>query len=172
MWVYNMNVMKNWKVYTLLLPFTALLIEGCKKETDYVYGVNDVEVNPASAAKNNVKSTIEFVSIAYSDIFGSTIPQSYLQNLSLAYLAFGDKKLIEDVIIKNMLNTPGVQFPTQDEVLNNVDGFITNSYKKFYNRNPSEYELWQMRIMIQSDPSVTPEIIYYAFLTSDEYRYY
>ena len=163
--------MKNTGLY-LLVAFTApaVLFGACKKE--YIYEVNDVEVNQNSAQKNSVKSTTEFVSIAYTDIFGSTIPQSYLQQLSLAYLAFGDKKLIEDIIIKNMLNAPGVQLPTPAQMQADVDGFITTAYKKFYNRAPGEYELWQMRQFIQADPQVTPELIYYAFLTSDEYRYY
>lgn len=158
------------KVYILLLLAAGLTLSACKK--DYIYGVDDVVVEPNSASKNNVKTTVEFVSIAYSDIFGSTIPQDYLQELSLAYLAFGDKKLIEDVIIKNMLNTPGVQLPTQQEMLDDVDAFVTNSYKKFYNREPSEYEVWKMRDLIQADQTITPELIYYGFLTSDEYRYY
>lgn len=146
------------------------LLSACKK--DYVYQVDDVVVNSNAAAKTNVKSTTEFVSIAYSDIYGSTIPQNYLQQMTLAYLSFGDNKLIEDVIIKNMLNAPGVQLPTQAQMQADIDGFITNSYKKFYNRLPSEYELWQMHQLIQADPQITPELIYYAFLTSDEYRYY
>lgn len=164
-----MNIFKQYILPALTI---ALLLTACKKETDYVYGVNDVTVNPNSASKNNVKTTIEFVSIAYSDIFGTAIPHEYLQNLSLASLAFGDKKLIEDVIIKNMLNNPGVQLPTQQEMLSNIDGFITNSYKKFFNRVPSEYELWKMKALIQADPDITPELIYYGFLTSNEYRYY
>ncbi len=155
-----------------MLPalLAIVMLSACKK--DYVYQVDDVEVNTNAAAKTNVKSTTEFVSIAYSDIFGSTIPQNYLQQLTLAYLSFGDNKLIEDVIIKNMLNAPGVQLPTQPQMQADIDGFITNSYKKFYNRLPSEYELWQMHQLIQADPQITPELIYYAFLTSDEYRYY
>lgn len=167
MLVYNM---KNAIRYSALLLAVALLFSACKK--DYIYGVDDVDVTQSQGNKNNVKSTTEFVSIAYSDIFGSTIPQNYLQSLSLAYLAFGDKKLIEDIIIKNMLNAPGVQLPTQQAMVADVDAFVTNTYKKFYNRIPTEYELWKMKQLIQADPGITPELIYYAFLTSDEYRYY
>jgi hypothetical protein len=90
----------------------------------------------------------------------------------LAYLAFGDKKLVEDIIIKNMLAAPGVQLPTQQAMLADVDLFVNNTYKKFYNRTPGEFELWKMKQLIQADQTITPELIYYAFLTSDEYRYY
>jgi hypothetical protein len=156
--------------YFITAAAIAILFGACKKE--YIYEVNDVDVTQNSANKNSVKSTTEFVSIAYTDIYGSTIPQNYLDQLSLAYLAFGDKKLIEDIIIKNMLNAPGVQLPTQAQMQADIDGFVTTAYKKFYNRLPSEYELWQMREYIADDAQVTPELVYYAFLTSDEYRYY
>ena len=94
--------MKKLLKYSLLLVSVTLLFTACKKE--YLFGVDDVDVVQNSASKNNVKTTTEFVSIAYSDIYGSTIPQVYLTKLSLAYLAFGDKKLVEDIIIKNMYN--------------------------------------------------------------------
>ncbi|UPT66978.1 MAG: hypothetical protein M0D57_21565 [Sphingobacteriales bacterium JAD_PAG50586_3] len=162
--------MKKTIKYLALIAIIPLLLSACKKE--YVFGVDDVDVVQSSASKNNVKTTTEFVSIAYSDIFGTTIPQNYLTKLSLAYLAFGDKKLVEDIIIKNMLNAPGVQLPTQQTMLADVDLFVTNTYKKFYNREPGEFELWKMNQLIQADQTITPELIYYAFLTSDEYRYY
>lgn len=162
--------MKRITTYLIAAVAIAMLFGACKKE--YIYEVNEVDVNQNSANKNSVKSTTEFVSIAYTDIYGSTIPQNYLDQLSLAYLAFGDKKLIEDIIIKNMLNAPGVQLPTQTQMQADIDGFVTTAYKKFYNRLPSEYELWQMREFIAADTQVTPELVYYAFLTSDEYRYY
>jgi hypothetical protein len=162
--------MKRILNYSLLLATTTLLFTACKKE--YIFGVDDVDVVQNSASKNNVKTTTEFVSIAYSDVFGTTIPQNYLTKLSLAYMSFGDKKLVEDIIIKNMLNAPGVQLPTQQSMLADVDLFVNNTYKKFYNREPGEYELWKMKQLIQADQTITPELIYYAFLTSDEYRYY
>ena len=162
--------MKQIIKYSLPFLLAIVLLNACKK--DYVYEVDDVVVNTPAAAKTNNKTTTEFVSIAYSDIFGTTIPQAYLQQLSLAYLSFGDKKLIEDIIIKNMLNAPGILIPTNAQMLADIDGFITNTYKKFYNRIPTEYELWGIRDLIQNDTQITPELIYYAFLTSDEYRYY
>ena len=43
-------------------------------------------------------STFKFISIAYSDLFGTRISSSDLTSLSLCYLAFGDKKFIEEII--------------------------------------------------------------------------
>lgn len=155
----------------LLVAFTS-----CKKEKEkiyeYVYEVKDVNVNQAGVNKPNVKSTVEFISIAYSDLFGTTIDQVNLTNLSLAYIAFGDKKFIEDMIIRNFLNKSGVVIPTKAEMTADVSAFVKATYRKFYNREPNEFEKWQLVNYINSDSNVTPELVYYSFMTSDEYRYY
>ena len=53
-----------------------------------------------------------------------------------------------------------------------VNLFVIATYKKFYNREPNEFELWQLTNLIQNDVNTTPELVYYAFMTSNEYRYY
>ena len=160
--------------FVFLFIATAVVITGCKKETvkSYVYDVNSIPIKQSGVAKPNVKSTIEFVSIAYSDLFGKTIDQETLTNLSTGYAAFGDKKLIEDIIIRNFLNNSGATIPTLTELNDDVNQFIVDTYKKFYNRVPNEFELWQLVDIISNDINATPELIYYAFMTSNEYRYY
>lgn len=166
------STIKNKLFYLLLL--VVLFTSSCKKEapTTYIYGVNGVGVTQDGVSKPNVKSTVEFISIAYSDLFGNTINQATLTDLATAYVSFADRKLIEDMIIRNFLNAPGVDIPTLTEMNANVPTFIINSYKKFYNREPNEFELWQMENLIESDSAITPELVYYAFMTSNEYRYY
>jgi hypothetical protein len=161
---------KTFAVVLAVLVFTS----SCKKEapTTYIYGVNGVGVTQDGVSKPNVKSTIEFISIAYSDLFGNTINQATLTDLATAYVSFADRKLIEDMIIRNFLNAQGVDIPTLTEMNADVPAFIINSYKKFYNREPNEFELWQMENLIASDAAITPELVYYAFMTSNEYRYY
>ena len=160
----------NWTIsllLTLLVIFTS-----CKKETTYVYGVNDVTVKQEGAVKPSVKTTTEFISIAYADIFGSTIPGNDLTELSLLYSAFGDKKLMENLIIKNFLNSPGITIPTKTQMNSNLDSFLNQTYTKFLNRTPNEFELYGTKTLIQADTSITPELIYYGMLTSNEYRHY
>ncbi|MES2593109.1 MAG: hypothetical protein V4608_14595 [Bacteroidota bacterium] len=166
------NIIKTKKL--VLLIFAALAITGCKKEPkkSYVYGVNNVNVTQDGVAKPNVKSTVEFISIAYSDLFGNTINLATLTDLGTAYDAFGDKKLIEDLIIRNFLNAPGVSIPSTAAMNADVPLFAVNTYKKFYNREPNEFELWQLTNLINTDANTTPELVYYAFMTSNEYRYY
>ena len=161
------------KFFRYSLPFFAsFLLWSCKKDVSYIYGVKDTTVSQPGVSKPNVKSTIEFISIAYSDLFGTTIGAGDLTSLSLCYLAFGDKKFIEDIIIRNFLNKPGVIIPTQAAMTTDVPAFVQATYRKFYNRDPNEFEKWQVANYINSNSAVTPELVYYSFMTSDEYRYY
>lgn len=164
--------MKKNILYIVLLVAVASTT-SCKKDPSYVYDVNSVNVTQPGVSKPNVKSTLEFISIAYSDLFGTTISAGELTDLSLAYLSFGDKKFIEDLIIRNFLNKPGVIIPSQSTMTADVSKFVSDTYRKFYNRDPNEFEKWQVVNYINSNmANITPELIYYSFMTSDEYRYY
>ncbi|HET7819048.1 MAG TPA: hypothetical protein VFL70_07045 [Bacteroidia bacterium] len=154
------------------IAFVLLAITSCKKETKYVYGVKDVTVNQSGVNKPNVKNTLEFISIAYSDLLGQSIGASELTELSVCYLSFGDKKFIEDLIIRNFLKKPGVVIPTQTQMNGDVAAFVQATYRKFYNRDPNEFEKWQIVNYIKNTTGITPELVYYSFMTSDEYRYY
>ena len=171
MWALIKNIRHAGLAFLLVGALTAA---GCKKDPprSYIYGVNGMSVTQDGVAKPNVKSTVEFISIAYSDLFGNTIDQNTLTELGTAYMAFGDKKLIEDLIIRNFLNAQGAAIPTVTQMNADVPLFIVATYKKFYNREPNEFELWQFTNLINSDTNITPELVYYAFMTSNEYRYY
>lgn len=164
--------MKKHLNYFSLLIIAIVFFSCKKKETDYIYGVNDVTVNQSGISKPNVKNTIEFISIAYSDLFGTTIGATELTELSLCYLAFGDKKFIEDLLIRNFLNKTGVIIPSQATMTADVNAFVQATYRKFYNRDPNEFEKWQIVNYINTTSNITPELVYYSFMTSDEYRYY
>ncbi len=149
-----------------------ILFASCTKEKKYQYGVNPVTVGEENGNKNNVKSTTEFISIAYSDLFNTNIPQSKLINLSVAYASFGDFKIIEQRIISSFLNDSNVVIPSQPAVNGDTTQFIINCYKKFYNRLPNDLEKHYWKESIRTNTSVTPITIYYALMTSDEYRFY
>lgn len=157
----------------LIILLSFFFLWSCKPtENIYMYEVNEVSVTQSGIDKNTPKSDLEFISLAYSDLFGKTIPENALQSMVLAYNAMGDKALIADLIIRNMLNSPEADVPSSQAMRADVDGFIVATFKKFYVREPGEYELWYFRSLIEGDSQITPEIIYYAILTSDEYRFY
>lgn len=156
------------------LSLIALLTVACARDNApvYVHEVNEVEVSQEGVEKHNLKSDLEFLSLAYSDLTGETISDQELTALVAAYSATGDKQLVADIIVRNLLNSPLVSMPDNQDMRNNLDAFIQETYLKFYVREPSAYEAWELKQLIESDPELTAEMIYYAFLTSDEYRFY
>lgn len=154
-----------------LFLVSIIFFTNCKKEKSYVYNVDTVKVEQEGSDKPNTKNSTEFISIAYSDIFGSTIPQNELDDINIAYLSFGDNKLIEDLIIRNFLTKPN-KIPTISEMNADVAKFVSNTYKKLLNREPNEFEKWYLTDLIKKDTAITPELFYYSILTSDEYRKY
>ena len=154
-----------------LIALLVLYLLGCKEEEGQtLFQVQEVPITQEGVKKPNIKNTIEFISIAYSDLFGKTLDNRQLNDLATAYASFGDKKLIEDLIIKNFLKDPEVNLPSETSMRSDVQAFVTATYQKFYNRDPNEFELWHMNQEIEEDINFTPEIIYYAFMTSNEYR--
>jgi hypothetical protein len=132
-----------------------------------------VTIEQNSANKDHLKTTTEFISIAYSDIFGTVISTYKLSDLSKIYSAFGDKKLIEEMVIKNFLNEPSIQIPQINRnSINTINSFVNSTYRKLYNRNPDAYELWFISDMIEKDLDLNSELIYFSLMTANEYRYY
>ena len=157
------------KILFLLL---TIVIFSCTEEKKYQYGIDPIDVTQGGGQKTNQKSTTEFISIAYSDLYGTVIPQTKLVNLSVAYSSFGDLKVIEKRIIANFLNDTTIQLPTTPTVNGDTILFITNTYKKFFNREPNEFEKFKWQELVRTNNSVTPMTIYFALMTSDEYRFY
>jgi hypothetical protein len=157
---------------TLLFVFLISIAFSCTTEKEIEYDVDTVSVSKSGGEKNNQKSTTEFISIAYADLFGTEIPQSRLVNLSVAYSSFGDLRVIEDRIIRNFLNDSSANVPASPEVNGDTTLFINNSYKKFFNRDATEFEKYQLLRIIRENPSAGSLSVYYSLMTSDEYRFY
>ena len=71
-----------------------------------------------------------------------------------------------------MLNAPDVEITSNSEMRSNVSGFVSAIYSRLFNRDPNELEAFTLEKAINDDPELTPELIYYSMMTSDEYRYY
>jgi hypothetical protein len=158
----------------LLISFWMIFIisSGCKKERIVVYEVNQERVYQNANEKKSLKNETEFISIAYSDLFETNITYDMLQKIQGPYVSFGDRGLMVDLIIRNFLASPAARIPSDSEMRADIPRFVSETYMKFYNREPNEYEQWKMEQMIRNDSKITAELVYYAMMTSDEYRYY
>lgn len=150
----------------------ALLVSSCNKEKRYIYQVQEQELYQNSNEKQTLKSTTQFISIAYSDLFGTSITNDELNKFDVALQAFGDKGVLQDMIVKSLINRSGVQVVTANAMRADIPAFIEGAYLRFYNRKPNEFEAWKMKDLIEKNADVTPVMVYYSLMTSEEYRYY
>lgn len=171
--------MKTTKIFNAAIGFALvavlLLQTGCntkKIENRYLYEVQTQEIYQSASQKQTLKTTTQFVSIAYSDLFNSSITNDVLNKMDIAYQSLGDKKIIEDMIIKTFLQQANSLVPSNTAMRADIPTFVQNTYLRFYNRKPNEFEAWKVKDMIEKNTDLTPKMIYYTLMTSDEYRYY
>ena len=71
-----------------------------------------------------------------------------------------------------MINRPESLLPSNQTMRADVDLFVVNAYQKLYNRSPNELEVFTLKKNINENAQMTAVMVYYAMMTSDEYRYY
>ena len=149
----------------------CVLSFACKdEEKKYVYQVQEVYVDSPGADKPNVKASTEYISIAYADVFGKSISSELLSELTTSYVSFGDVSVIEDLIIRNFLAHPDAKIPSNSTMRADIELFVKDCYNQFYGREPNAQEVWYFKDKISSNSGLTPDVVYYIFLTSNEYR--
>ncbi len=158
--------MRAFKLILLLIP----IIWACEKPT--IYEVDTLQVYSDGGEKINRKTSSEFISIAFADLFGSAPTAAELSNFNLVYEAFGDPEFIEDLIVRNLINDPRSDIPSQSEMKADPESFVQEAYLSLYNRPAQESEVYFLREYIESTPDLLPTTIYYGMMTSEEYRYY
>lgn len=172
--VFKENVMK---IKCGILFFTAILLlqSSCTKTIEkkrYLYQVEDQELYKSSAQKLYLKSSDQFISIAYAHLFGVSITNKELGQYNVTLQALGDKETMQDMIVKSMINRSGVQLVADAEMRANLPLFVEQTYLRFYNRKPNEFESWKMKDMIEKNTEITSKMVYYSMMTATEYRYY
>ncbi|MEC8610573.1 MAG: hypothetical protein VXY06_02340, partial [Bacteroidota bacterium] len=142
-------------IYTFLM-LILLVFSSCSKDDPYfLFEVDNVEVEQSNAEKNQLKTDIEFVSIAYNDLYGSNIPQNQLEEIITSYKSFGDKSLVIELIIKKFILDDGSDIPSLLRISReSVDSFVVDAYEKLYNRSPNAFENWHMTELILNNGSI------------------
>lgn len=157
-------------VFAILI--VLLFAAGCSKEKRYIYQVQEQELYQSAAQKQYLKTTDQFISIAYTHLYGVSITNNQLNQYNVALMALGDKATIQDMIIKSLINKSGVQIPGDAAMRIDVPAFVEQTYLRLLNRKPNEFESWKLKDLIEKNADVTPKMIYYSMMTSNEYRYY
>lgn len=171
----NMLISKNKisKVSLICLFIGLGMLSSCKKqETKYEYAVNNENILPANVSKTRLKTTDQYVSILYANLFQKALAANSLFAISQCFDSVGDQILARQILIANLMKKPGVIIPTNNDMNADMDKFITETYVRFYVRNPTESEKEYLKKTIKADPNITAELVYISFALSDEYMYY
>lgn len=171
--------MKNINLLFLLIGFLAL--NACKKETEvlktpqvdnYIYEIGGESVYASNVEKTKQKSPEQFLSILHANLFQSTISQGDLADFAEIRKAIGDKQLADELTLNSFVNDGGVTIPTDAEMRNDVEGFIKATYLRFFLREPTAYEVFELKEAIEEDAGLSPDLIYQSFALSNEYKFY
>lgn len=167
--------------YIAHVLFCIAVLAGCKKEItqeviydNIIYNIDTVPVYASANEKDRLKTPLQYISSLYSNLYFSSIPSNVLDNLVIYRLSIGDKNLVNEMTLNAMLKDPEVYgtLPTNDEMRSNLDEFIETAYLRFYLRNPTEYEKYGLKQIIEEDESITVTDVYRSFLLSNEYMFY
>ena len=166
---------KVWILVILMLPSLVACKKKITQEVVYdniIYELGDQQLYQSNLEKNKQKTPQQYISILYSDLFNSAIPSNDLASIAELSISVGDKVMFNELILSDWLEETTVDVPTDTEMRADIDAFVEQTYIKFYLRYPNAYESYYLKSLIESDPDLTPEIIYTAFATSNEYNFY
>lgn len=169
------------KANFLLIFIAFIAFSSCKKETNvinqpvvdnYIYGVNGENLYQSNAEKEKQKTSEQYISILYANLFQSSVSQNDLVELAELRLCIGDKQAADELILNNFVNSGNVTIPSDNEMRVDIDKFIDDTYLRFFLRKPNAYEIFELKKEIEDDAELTPELIYQAFALSNEYKFY
>ncbi|MEL6636281.1 MAG: hypothetical protein AAFR05_06005, partial [Bacteroidota bacterium] len=107
----------------LLLIGLSLTVFSCR-EKSYVYEVNEVTVSPNNAEKDKDKTTNQFVSILYSNLYQQALSPDQQVDLSDLIASIGDKQLAYETIIAKFLTDPDIVLPSPAEMRADPTQFV------------------------------------------------
>lgn len=165
-----MNSYVAGKLYTLLL-LLALGAAACSAPED-IYEVDPITVQVQGGQKKAVKTDRQFVSGAYADVMKKQISTGDLDEAIVCYEANSDKELVTDMIIRDLLKRSAAVIPSATEMRGDISKFVGDTYIRFYKREPGDLERWTVQNQITQDTSISPVMVYYVFMTAEEYKYY
>ena len=154
-----------------LLFSISLVIYSCTKETN-LYEIDDLTILPVNSQKNKPKTITQYISILYTNLFQKAIGPNKMLEAQKAILSIGDKQVAFDILVSKYMNDPQVVLPSDDDMRNDPETFVRETYKRFLVRQPTEAELTWMLNYINSQPQLTPELVYVAFATCNEHFHY
>ena len=167
----NMHTLiKLINIRNIVLLLIPLIIFSCKKED--IYDVNQINATSYNANKNKLKTTHQYISIVYANLFQQALSANELVEISRCIESIGDKQVAHEIVLSNFMNKEGVIIPSDSVMREDLDLFIEETYKRFYVRDITEAEREFFINFFENNQNVSAEMVYMAFALSNEYQYY
>lgn len=167
-----MSMQISSKIKIGLICLVALGFTSCQKERRVKYEVVNQQANDIVIDKNKPKTDRQYISILYANLFQEALPINKQVSTQNVIQSVGDRSLVFEIILSNYMNKSGTVLPSVADMKANPEQFIIDTYKRFYLRIPSELEKSFFLNFFESNPNVTPELVYTSFAASDEYVFY
>ena len=167
--MHTLTKLINIRNTSLILICLTILI-SCKKED--IYDVNQINANSYNANKNKLKTTHQYISIVYANLFQQALSANELVEISRCIESIGDKQVAHEIVLSNFMNKEGVMIPSDSVMREDLDLFIEETYKRFYVRDITEAEREFFINFFETNQNVSAEMVYMAFALSNEYQYY
>ena len=164
------TLIKLINIRNIVLLLIPLIIFSCKKED--VYDVNQINATSYNANKNKLKTTHQYISIVYANLFQQALSANELVEISRCIESIGDKQVAHEIVLSNFMNKEGVIIPSDSVMREDLDLFIEETYKRFYVRDITEAEREFFINFFENNQNVSAEMVYMAFALSNEYQYY
>ena len=155
---------------SILLICIFLSVISCKK--DDIYELNEIHANSYNANKNKLKTTNQYISVLYANLFQKALSANELVEISNCIESIGDKEIAHEVVISNFMNKSDVILPSDSLMRSDLNAFIEETYKRFYVRSITEAERKFFLDFFNNYPNLSAEMVYMAFSLSNEYQYY
>tara|TARA_B100000700_G_C14576798_1_gene638229 strand:- start:155 stop:634 length:480 start_codon:yes stop_codon:yes gene_type:complete len=153
-----------------LVCFFGFSFFSCKK--DPTYDINQIQSYSYNANKNKLKTTGQYISILYANLFQKALSANELVEITRCIESVGDKELVHEVVLSNFMNKEGVIIPSDSLMRADLDMFIAETYKKFFVRDITQAEREFFLNFFELNPNVSAEMVYTAFSLSNEYQFY
>ncbi|TVQ44238.1 MAG: hypothetical protein EA362_10305 [Saprospirales bacterium] len=168
-----MNMLTSDKIAILVLMiFSLQIFSSCTVEDNYIYEIKEQTILPVNSEKDKDKSNVQYISILYTNLFRKAMSPNDMLDALRAIESIGDKQIAFDILVSKYMNSDEVVLPTEEEMREDPEKFIRDTYKRFFVRQPTQAELTWMINYINSRPEVNPEHFYFAFATSNEHFHY
>tara|TARA_Y100001968_G_scaffold17001_1_gene13494 strand:- start:1095 stop:1574 length:480 start_codon:yes stop_codon:yes gene_type:complete len=154
----------------ILIIVISIISLSCRKEN--VYELNNINATSYNANKDKLKSTNQYISILYANLFQEALSANELVEISRCIESIGDKQVAHEIVLSNLMNKEGVMIPSDSLMRSDLNLFIEETYKRFFVRDITEAEREYFLNFFESHPDVSAEMVYVAFSLSNEYQYY